>query len=200
MTVTSAAVPRHPESIRHIPTIDGFRVPVRLAGPDTGRVVIMFDGSPDRTESYDVVRERLHVAMFRTVTFPVLDGLRPKVIIDILDRLKVAGGLLVGDGVGGELAWRLAAAHRERFTGLVVIDCGHPRVANDTGLARDKRCPAVAADTTMLVSTHSAHAAARASKRHVHGEFRLLELAGPRSSRHFTAQLTTEIVMRVLSR
>jgi pimeloyl-ACP methyl ester carboxylesterase len=200
MTVTSAAVPRHPESIRHIPTIDGFRVPVRLAGPDTGRVVVMFDGSPDRAAPYDVVRERLHVAMFRTVTFPVLDGLRPKVIIDILDRLKVAGGLLVGDGVGGELAWRLAATHRERFTGLVVIDCGHPRVPTETGFVRDKRCPAVAADTTALVSTHSAHAAARASKRYVHGEFRLLELAGPRSSRHFAAQLTTEIVVRVLSR
>lgn len=196
----NASLPTHRQSLYHVDAIDGFQVPVRLSGPDTGRVVIMLDGTPHTTDSYDIVRERLHVAMFRTVVLPTHDGLSSKAIIGILDRLKVAGGLLVGDGAGGELAWDLAATHRERFTGLVVVDCGHPRVPNDDGVIRDKHCPAVEVDTTALVSTRATHAVARASRGYVHGEFRLVELAGPRKSRHFTAQLTAEIVVRALSR
>ena len=68
------------------------------------------------------------------------------------------------------------------------------------GVIRDDDCPAVEVDTTILVSSRSAHAVARASRRHVHADFRLVELAGPRNSRHFTAQLATEIVVRALSR
>ena len=200
MTMINASLPTHRQSLYHVDAIDGFQVPVRLSGPDKGRVVIMFDGTPRTTDSYDIVRERLHVAMFRTVAFPAHEGLSSKAIIGILDRLKVAGGLLVGDGAGGELAWDLAATHRERFTGLVVVDCGHPRVPNDDGVIRDKHCPAIEVDTTALVSTRATHAVARASRRYVHGEFRLVELAGPRKSRHFTAQLTAEIVVRALSR
>lgn len=200
MTMINASLPVHRQSLYHVDAIDGFQVPVRLSGPDKGRVVIMFDGTPDTTDSYDIVRERLHVAMFRTVVLPTHEGLSSKAIIGILDRLKAAGGLLVGDGAGGELAWDLAATYRERFTGLVVVDCGHPRVPNDGGVIRDKHCPAVEVDTTALVSTRAAHGVARASRRYVHGEFRLVELAGPRKSRHFTAQLTAEIVVRALSR
>ncbi len=59
--------------------------------------------------------------------------------------------------------------------------------------------PAVVVDTTVLVEGRSAHGVARASRRHVHADFRLVDLAGPPSSQHFTAQLATEIVMRALS-
>jgi pimeloyl-ACP methyl ester carboxylesterase len=200
MTMIDTSKPVHRQSIHHIDAIDGFRVPVRTSGPDSGHVVVMFDGAPHTTDAYDIVRERLHVAMFRTVVFPVHQGLNAKAIIGILDRLKVSGALLVGDGSGGDLAWNLAAAQRERFTGLVVIDRGHPRAPDEGGVIQDKHCPAVEVGTTALVSTHTAHAVARASRRYVQGEFRLVELAGPRTSRHFISQLTAEIVVRALSR
>jgi hypothetical protein len=196
----NASMPTHPQSMRHVDAIDGLKVPVTLSGPEKGRVVIMFDETPQRTDAYDIVRQRLHLAMFRTMVIPAHAKLRPKSVIDILDQLKVPGGLLLGDGAGGELAWSLAATERERFTGLVVIDVGHPRVPDTGGAIRDNHCPAVEVDTTALVSTRAAHAVARASRRYVHGEFRLVELAGPRTSRHFTAQLATEIVLRSFSR
>ncbi len=199
MTLIDTPGPAHRHRLRHVDAIDGIPVPVRLSGPDTGRVIIMFDGTPHTTNPYDIVRERLHVAMFRTVVFPAHQGLSTKAIIGALDQLDVTGGLLVGDRTGGELAWSLAAAERERFTGLVVVDCGHPGVPGDDGVIRDKHCPPVKVDTTALVSTSAAHAVACASRRLVHGEFRLVELAGPRKSRHFSAQLTAEIVVRALS-
>jgi pimeloyl-ACP methyl ester carboxylesterase len=195
-----ASISSYGQSICHVDEIDGFQLPVALSGPEKGRVVIMFDEAPRRTDSYDIVRGRLHVAMFRTVVIPAHEMLSPKSVIGILEQLKVPGGLLVGDGAGGELAWNLAATHRGRFTGLVVIDCGHPQVPNIDGMIRDKHCPAVEVDTTALVGTPATHAVARASRRYVHGEFRLVELAGPRKSRHFTVQLAAEIVVRALSR
>ena len=190
----------HSGSIHSVAAIDGGQVPVTLSGPVTGRVVIMLEEPAGGAQHYEVIRERLHVAMFRTVVIPATKQLTSKSIIGILDQLKVASGLLVGDGAGGELAWHLAAGYRERFTGLVAIDCGHPRVPDLDGVIRDKDCPAVEVDTTVLVGTRAAHAVAHASRRFVHAEFRMVELAGRRTSRYFAAQLGNEIVVRALSR
>ncbi|NTY60804.1 alpha/beta hydrolase [Mycolicibacterium sphagni] len=194
------APPTHHGSQRPVAAIDGTTVWVTLSGPVGGRTIIMLEDSDRNSTAQDGVRERLQVAMFRTVSVPVHDGLSAKSIIGVLDQLRITGGLLVGDGAGAELAWDLAAGHRGRFTGLVAIDCGHPGVPNADGVIREKDCPAVEVDTTILVGGRSAHAVARASRRHVHGDFRLVDVAGPRNSRHFTAQLATEIVMRALSR
>ena len=75
--------------------------------------------------------------------------------------LEVQWGLLVGDRIGGELAWELAATRLDRFIGLVVIDRGHPRVADQSGVVRDEHCPPVEMNTTALVSTPAARAVAR---------------------------------------
>jgi len=179
--------------------IDGAVVAVTLSGPTRGRTIIMLEDPARDSVTQDALRERLQVAMFRTVSIPVLDGLNAKSIIALLDQLRISGGLLVGDGVGAELAWDLAACHRGRFTGLVAIDCGHPGVPNTDGVIRDSDCPAVEVDTTIMVGDRSAQAIARASRRNVHADFRLVDVAGPRNSRHFIAQLATEIVMRALS-
>lgn len=190
----------HRPSIHVVDAIDGIQVPVTMSGPATGRTIVMFDDASRITDAYDLVRDRLHVAMFRTVVISAEHELSPKAVVSVLDRLEVSSGLLVGDGAGGELAWSVAAAHGARFTGLVAIDCGHPSVPNIDGDIRDIHCPAVEVDTTVLVGTRATQAVARASRRLVHGEFRLVELAGPRSSRHFTTQLGAEIVLRALSR
>ncbi|RDH78563.1 alpha/beta hydrolase [Mycolicibacterium moriokaense] len=171
-----------------------------MSGPNTGRTIIMLDQAPATGDCYEAVRERLHVAMFQTIVISVHESLTPKALVAILDRLKVPAGLLVGDGAAAEVAWSLAAAYGARFTGLVVIDSGHPSVAGLDGEIRDAGCPAVDVDTTALFSDKVGQTLGQASRRLVRGEFRLVELAGPRSSRHFTVQLAAEIVVRALSR
>ena len=122
--------------------------------------------------------------------------LTAKSVVAVLDALDVKWALLVGDRVGGELAWELAATRLDRFIGLVVIDRGHPRVADLTGAIRDEDCPPVEMNTTALVSTAAARAVAKASQRYVYGDFRLVDLLGRRNAQESTAQLAAEIVMR----
>jgi hypothetical protein len=78
----------------------------------------------------------------------------------------------------------------------VVIDRGHPRVADLTGVIRDAHCPPVEMNTTALVSTPAARAVAKASQRYVYGDFRLVDLLGRRNAQESTAQLAAEIVLR----
>ena len=140
--------------------------------------------------------QRLHTASLRTVVIAPDPRLTAKSVVGVLDALDVRWALLVGDRVGGELAWELAATRLDRFIGLVVIDRGHPRVADLTGAIRDEQCPPVEMNTTALVSTPAARAVAKASQRYVYGDFRLVELLGRRNAQESTAQLAAEIVMR----
>lgn len=114
----------------------------------------------------------------------------------ILDTVEVNWCVVVGDRVGGELAWELAATRPDRFTGLVVIDRGHPRVPDQNGTVRDPECPPVEINTTALVSTPAARAVAKASQRYVYSDFRLVEFTGRRNAGESTAQLAAEIVLR----
>ena len=128
--------------------------------------------------AYDAVCERLHTASLRTIVVGPDPRLTPKSVVGILDVLDVNWGVLVGDRVGAELAWELAATRLDRFTGLVAIDRGHPRVADHAGVIRDDHCPPVEINTTVLVSTPAAQAVARASQRFVYGDYRVVELLG----------------------
>ena len=110
--------------------------------------------------------------------------------------LDVRWGVLVGDRAGAELAWELAATRLDRFTGLVVVDRGHPRVPDPNGVIRDEDCPPVEINTTALVSTPAARTVATASQRYVYSDFRLVEFAGRRNAAESTAQLAAEIVLR----
>jgi pimeloyl-ACP methyl ester carboxylesterase len=177
-------------------TVDGFAVPVDVSGPDKGPVVVVLGAAHHTPAAYDAVCQRLHTASLRTIVIPPDRRLSAKSVVGILDVLAVRWGLLVGDRVGGELAWELAATRLDRFIGLVVIDRGHPRVADLTGVIRDEHCPPVEMNTTALVSTPAARTVARASQRFVYGEYRLVELLGRRNAQESTAQLAAEIVMR----
>ena len=103
---------------------------------------------------------------------------------------------MAGDRAGAEVAWELAAARPDRFTGLVAIDRGHPRVPDPAGVVRGPDCPPVEVNTTALVSGPAARAAARASQRYVYGDFRLAEFAAGRNAAESTVQLAAEIVLR----
>jgi pimeloyl-ACP methyl ester carboxylesterase len=177
-------------------TVDGVPAAVDVGGPDKGSVVVFLGAAHQGPAMYDAVCQRLHTASIRTVVIAPDPKLSAKTVIGILDALDVRWALLVGDRIGGELAWELAATRLDRFIGLVVIDRGHPRVADQAGVIRDEHCPPVEMNTTALVSTPAARAVAKASQRYVYGDFRLVELLGRRNAQDSTAQLAAEIVMR----
>ncbi|KAA8959879.1 alpha/beta hydrolase [Mycobacterium sp.] len=177
-------------------TVDGFPVQVAVSGPESGSVVLVLGAAQRELHVYGPVCERLHRASLRTVVVGPDSRLRAKSVVGILDVLDIDWAVLVGDRVGGELAWELAATRWERFTGLVAIDRGHPRVADLTGVIRDEHCPPVEINTTVLVSTPAARAVARASQRYVYGDYRVVELLSRRNVQESTAQLAAEIVLR----
>lgn len=177
-------------------TVDGFPIDVSLAGPESGSAVLVLGAAQRTLSAYDAVCERLHTASLRTIVIGPDPRLTPKSVVGILDVLDINWAVLFGDRVGGELAWELAATRLDRFTGLVVIDRGHPRVADQAGVIRDEHCPPVEINTTALVSTPAAQAVARASQRFVYGEYRVVELLGRRNVAQSTAQLAAEIVLR----
>ncbi|MGH3563074.1 MAG: alpha/beta fold hydrolase [Mycobacterium sp.] len=177
-------------------TVDGFPSPVSVTGPEKGSVVVVLSAAQRALAAYDAVCERLHTATLRTVVIGADPRLTVKSVIGILDSLDIQWGVVVGDRMGGELAWELAATRLDRFTGLVVIDRGHPRVADLNGVIRDEHCPPVEIDTTALVSSPAAAAVAQASQRFVYGDFRVVELLRRRNAQESTAQLAAEIVMR----
>jgi pimeloyl-ACP methyl ester carboxylesterase len=177
-------------------TVDGFAVPVDVAGPETGSTVVLLGAAAHSPAAYDGICQRLHTASLRTVVIGADPRLTGKAVVGILDALDIRWALLVGDRHGGELAWELAATRLDRFIGLVVIDRGHPRVADPAGLVRDEHCPPVEMNTTALVSSPASRSVAMASQRFVYGDYRLVELLGRRNAADSTAQLTAEIVLR----
>ena len=124
-------------------TVDGIPVPVSVAGPEKGPVVVVLGASQHAPAAYEPVCQRLHTASLRTVVIGPDPKLQPKSVMEILDSLDVSWGVVVGDRAGGALAWVLAATRPDRFTGLVVIDRGHPRVPDQDGAIADEQCPAV---------------------------------------------------------
>jgi len=181
-----------------IPTITvyGFDVAVEVAGPDNGAVVVLLPAAQQAPAAYAGLCERLHTASLKTVIVGPDPRVAAKTVVGILDELDLGWALLVGDRLGAELAWELAATRLDRFTGLVAVDRGHPRVADLAGVIRNENCPPVELNTTALVSTNAAGTVAKASQRFVYGDYRIVELLGRRNEVDSTAQLAAEIVMR----
>lgn len=86
-------------------TIDGFAVPVDVAGPENGSVVVLLSAGHHGPAAYEAVCQRLHTASLRTVVIATDPRLTAKSVVGILDSINVKWALLVGDRQGGELAW-----------------------------------------------------------------------------------------------
>lgn len=177
-------------------TVDGFGLPVLVTGPERGPYVVLLAAAQHAPAAYETLCKRLHTAAVRTVVIGADPRLHAKAVVDILDTLDVPSGVLVGDRHGAELAWEVAAARPDRFTGLVVIDRGHPAVPDPNGVIRDPDCPPVEINTTALVNTPACRKWAKASQRLVYSDYRLVEFGGRREADVATAQLAAEIVLR----
>ncbi|BBY21541.1 alpha/beta hydrolase [Mycobacterium stomatepiae] len=177
-------------------TLDGFPVPVSVSGPEKGVVVVILGDEQRELAAYDAVCERLHTASLRTVVIGLDPRLTPKSVIGILDGLGIGWAVVVGDRAGGDIAWQLAATKLGRFVGLVVVDRGHPRVADVNGVVRDNHCPPVEIGTTVLASTPAGRTVASNSQRFVYADYRSVDLLGRRNAQESTAQLAAEIVLR----
>jgi hypothetical protein len=170
---------------------------VDISGSRDGHTVVMLNGPGADHEFVDAVRQRLHIALLRTVVITPRRCPTPDDVLETLHRSRVSWSLLVADRKLGPLAWDMAARHRERFSGLIVVDCPHPRVANVTGRVLDPQCPPVLANTTALVSANADIAVAQSSAQYVHGQFRLATLAEHFDDR--VVQLAAEIVVHTHS-
>lgn len=177
-------------------TVDGYPVPVGVAGPEHGPAVLLLGAAQQAVAAYDAVCERLHTASLRTVVIGDDARLTADSVLGMLDNVGVRWAVVVGDRDGAELAWALAATRLDRFTALVAIDRGHLAVPDQAGVIRDGRCPPVEMNTTALVSTPAARAVAVASQRYVYGDFRIVEMSGRRNTAESTAQLAAEVVLR----
>ena len=98
-------------------TVDGFAATVDVSGPEQGSVVVLLGAANQGPSAYEGVCQRLHTASLKTIVIAPDPRLSAKVVVSILDALGVRWALLVGDRVGGELAWELAATRLDRFIG-----------------------------------------------------------------------------------
>ena len=171
-------------------------LPVEVTGSADETPVVLLAATRQPAGGYDTLCRRLHTAALRTVVIGADPRLTPKAVIGILDALDIGCGVLVGDRDGADVAWPLAAARPDRFTALVSVDRGHPRVPDATGIIRDATCPAVEINTTVLVGSRATTAVADATRRYAYGEYRVVAAFGRRSAQDVTAQLAMEIVLR----
>lgn len=122
-----------------------------------------------------------------------------------LDELGLHWVNLVGIGSATGSVWQTAARHFGRVSSLVVLDGGHPAVADADGGVQDQGCPAVDVATTLVMTSSAARTHAYASGRHVYSDFRVVEPAGGSSAggddpdawgEALAAGLATEIILR----
>ena len=111
-----------------------MRLRVRDEGPRDGAVVVLLHGFGASLQTWDGWAARL-TTQCRVVRFDLpgfgLTGADPSgdysderagaVLLALLDRLEVRQATLIGHSMGGRMAWRFAAEHPERVSGLVLV-------------------------------------------------------------------------------
>lgn len=115
----------------------GLRFHVRQEGPEGAPVIVMIHGNASMLQSWDgwaadlskdhrVIRYDLagHGLTGPDPTgaySPERDAMQMK---DLLDALKVERATLIGNSLGGQIAWHFAAAHPDRVEKLVLVAPG----------------------------------------------------------------------------
>ncbi len=140
--------------------IDGVRLHVRDDGPKTAPTIIMIHGFGSSLQTWEPWAELLDTK-FRVVRFDLpgsglsspdprhdyTDARTISMLLALMDRLGIAKASLIGNSIGGRIAWTFAAEHPDRVDKLVLIspdgfaspgfEYGHaPKVPASLGLMR----------------------------------------------------------------
>ena len=114
--------------------VDGVRVRLRDTGPRDAPAVILLHGLGASLETWEPWARALSTR-YRVIRLDLpgfgLTGADPtgdyadtrtiRILIDLMDRLKVDRASLIGNSLGGRIAWNFAALHPERVARLVLI-------------------------------------------------------------------------------
>ena len=112
----------------------GLRLHVRDTGPATAPAIILLHGFGSSLQTWDDWARGLD-GDHRVVRFDLpgfgLTGADPSgdysdaragaILLGLMDRLDIAQAALVGNSMGGRLAWQFAASHPARVTRLVLV-------------------------------------------------------------------------------
>ncbi len=126
----------------------GDRLHVRDTGPKAGPALVMLHGFASSLQTWDAWAAALE-GRYRVVRFDLpgfgltgpdvngdySDARSIAVIAGLMDRLGIADATLVGNSMGGNIAWRFAAAHPERTSGLVLVSPAGFRPPGEDGTA-----------------------------------------------------------------
>jgi pimeloyl-ACP methyl ester carboxylesterase len=114
--------------------VDGLRLRVRDTGPRDAPAVILLHGFGASLETWEPWAQALS-ARFRVIRLDLpgfgLTGADPtgdytdartgKILNDLMDQLRVDRASLIGNSLGGRMAWNFAALHPDRVTRLVLV-------------------------------------------------------------------------------
>lgn len=114
--------------------MDGFRLHVRDSGPRDGLAVVMMHGFGSSLHTFEPWAKALS-DRYRVIRFDLpgsglsepdptgiyTDQRSMELLMVLLDRLGVERAVLVGNSIGGRLAWRFTATHPERVAKLVLV-------------------------------------------------------------------------------
>jgi pimeloyl-ACP methyl ester carboxylesterase len=114
--------------------VAGTRLHVRDDGPKTAPAVIMIHGFGSSLQTWEPWARRLDT-QFRVIRFDLpgsglsspdplgdyTDARTIRILLALMDRLGVARASLIGNSIGGRIAWTFAAEHPDRVDKLVLI-------------------------------------------------------------------------------
>jgi pimeloyl-ACP methyl ester carboxylesterase len=114
--------------------VDGLRLRLRDTGPRDAPAVILLHGFGASLDTWEPWARALS-AHYRVIRFDLpgfgLTGADPTgdysdaravhILADLMDQLGVARASVIGNSLGGRIAWTFAALHPERVTRLVLV-------------------------------------------------------------------------------
>ena len=115
-------------------TVDGVRLRLRDTGPRDAPTLILLHGFGASLETWEPWAQALS-GHFRVIRFDLpgfgLTGPDPtgdysdareiKILLDLMDQLGVDRASVIGNSLGGRIAWNFAALHPDRVTRLVLV-------------------------------------------------------------------------------
>lgn len=115
-------------------TVDGVRLRLRDTGPRDTPAVILLHGFGASLDTWEPWAQALS-ARFRVIRFDLpgfgLTGADPtgdysdaravQILLDLMDQLGVDRAGIVGNSLGGRIAWTFAALHPDRVSRLVLV-------------------------------------------------------------------------------